>query len=141
MRVPSSSSSSSGAANGRPVLPMVAQDTQHSSASDTQPLVVDVEEESATPMEVEPDDSMDPGMEGQGGAALSPTAMTDAPGGQPPRDTSVPVLMIAEQHPDGANDAQDIILQNYMERGYALESMALEARAEFESALQGRGGQ
>ena len=30
---------------------------------------------------------------------------------------NVPVLMIAKQHRDGAKDAQEIIHQNYMERG------------------------
>jgi hypothetical protein len=54
---------------------------------------------------------------------------------------NVPVLMIAKQHRDGAKDAQEIIHQNYMERGFVLERMALDARAEFESALQSRGGQ
>ena len=54
---------------------------------------------------------------------------------------NVPVLMIAKQHRDGAKDAQEIMHQNYMERGFVLERMALDARAEFERALQSRGGQ
>ena len=150
MRVPSSSSSSGpGVANGSPVLPMATQDTQNSSSSGTHPVVVDVEEEPPAPMEVE---AADGGMElitleGHGGggmelSAIPPVSMVvDAPGGQPPGDSNAPALMIAEQHRDGAKDAQEIIRQNYMERGFVLECMALDARAEFESALQSRGGQ
>ena len=51
--------------------------------------------------------------------------------------SNVVALMVAEQH--GPNDAQEIILQNHMNRGYELERMALAARAEFEGARQAHG--
>ena len=54
-------------------------------------------------------------------------------------ETIVPSLMVAEQH--GPQEAMDIIQENYMERGYELERLASEAKAEYESALLERGGQ
>ena len=54
-------------------------------------------------------------------------------------DTCVPCLAVAEQH--GADEAMEMIRDNYMQRGFELENMALEARSEYQDALASHGGQ
>ena len=54
-------------------------------------------------------------------------------------DTCVPCLAVAEQH--GADNAMEMIRDNWMQRGFELENMALEARGEYQDALASRGVQ
>ena len=56
----------------------------------------------------------------------------------PPPATNVPSLMIAETF--GADEAMDVIQNIHMERGLELETLAREAKEEYESALADRGG-
>lgn len=54
-------------------------------------------------------------------------------------EPAAPVLAVAEQI--GADEAMEIIQENFHERALQLEAEALEARASFHAALQSRGGQ
>ncbi len=57
---------------------------------------------------------------------------------EPASETNVPSLMIAETF--GADEAMDVIQNIHMERGLELETLAREAKEEYESALADRGG-
>ncbi len=49
-------------------------------------------------------------------------------------------MRLAQRWLAEAEEAMTIIHENYMQRGYELEAMALEAKAEFERTLASRGG-